>query len=63
MQPTELSDGQLTYLIKSIFLDQRAKIVSTLLDEGILESKDGVAGFWRGYEWVSVYDILGEPLG
>jgi hypothetical protein len=63
MQPTELSDGQLTYLIKSIFLDQRAKIVSTLLDEGILESNNGVAGFWRGHEWVSVYDILGETFG
>jgi hypothetical protein len=63
MQQNELFDSQYRTLVTNIFLQQRARIVEILLHEEILESNNGTAGFWRGEEWVSVYDLLGDPLG
>jgi hypothetical protein len=58
-----LSEVQIEYLSQIIHLEQRAKLIAILVREGIVETKDDVAGFWRGEEWVSLYDLLGEANG
>lgn len=40
------------------WLQARAELVATLINEGILDSRDGTAGFWRGEDWVSIYDLM-----
>jgi hypothetical protein len=36
----------------------RSELVAILVREGVIESRNDIAGFWRGDEWVSVYDLL-----
>jgi hypothetical protein len=42
------------------WLRARADLVAILINEGILDSRDGIAGFWRGEDWVSIYDLMEE---
>lgn len=63
IEPTNLSDTQLDYLRKTIYLEQRSKFVEVLLQEGLIESNNGIAGFWRGEEWVSIYEVLEKTNG
>jgi hypothetical protein len=42
------------------WLQARAELVAILVNEGILDSRDGIAGFWRGDYWVSIYDLMEE---
>ena len=46
-----------------VFLDMRAKIAEVLVSQGILDTRDGVVGWWvhSGVPtWISLYDILEE---
>ena len=45
------------------YLETRSKLVAILVSAGVLESNNGIAGFWKGDEWVSVYDLLEEHYG
>jgi hypothetical protein len=42
------------------WLQARSEIVAILVREGIVETKNGSAGFWRGEEWVSIYELMEE---
>ena len=42
------------------YLETRSQLVAILVQKGVLESRNGIAGFWVGDEWVSVYDVLEE---
>lgn len=42
------------------WLQARSEIVATLVANGILESRNGSAGFWQNETWISVYDLLEE---
>lgn len=44
------------------YLETRSKFVAALVSVGVLESRNGIAGFWQGDEWVSVYDFLEEQF-
>jgi hypothetical protein len=40
------------------WLEARSRVVAKLVEEGVLDTKNGQAGFYRGDEWVSIYDLL-----
>lgn len=40
------------------WLQARSELVAILVNEGILESNNGSAGFWKADEWVSIYDLM-----
>ncbi|CAB4128352.1 hypothetical protein UFOVP223_2 [uncultured Caudovirales phage] len=40
------------------WLEARSRVVAKLVEEGILDTKNGQAGFYRGDEWVSIYELL-----
>jgi hypothetical protein len=42
------------------WLQARSEIVAILVREGIVETHNGSAGFWRGEDWVSIYDLMEE---
>lgn len=46
-----------------IWLDMRAKVTGILVQNGILDTRNDVAGFWNhdGFgnaTWISIYDLL-----
>jgi hypothetical protein len=48
------------------WIDARTKIVSILVNNGVLDTHNGMAGFWShdGFgtsTWISIYDILEYP--
>ena len=42
------------------WLQARSELVAILVREGVIESNNGIAGFYRGDEWVSIYDLMEE---
>jgi hypothetical protein len=44
------------------WLQARAEIVATLVREGALDTQNDRAGFYRGPEFISVYDLLDGVL-
>jgi len=42
------------------WLQARSEIVALLVREGVIETRNDIAGFWRGEEWVSIYDLMEE---
>jgi len=53
---------QLDRIRQLTWLQARAHMTTILLQNGLISvSPEGVAGFWRGEEWVSLYELFGEP--
>lgn len=42
------------------WLQARSEIVALLVREGIIETRNDIAGFWRGEEWASIYTLMEE---
>jgi hypothetical protein len=42
------------------WLQARSELVAILVREGVIETKNDIAGFYRGDEWVSIYDLMEE---
>lgn len=40
------------------WLQARSQMAAILVKEGILQTHNDQAGFWRGEEWVSIYDLM-----
>ena len=58
-----ITDSQVNLVREQAFLDMRAKISSALVENGILETRNDVAGFWKfdptgNHVWVSLYELL-----
>jgi hypothetical protein len=52
---------QLDRLQELTWIMARARMVTILVQNGLVEvSPEGNAGFYRGDEWVSIYDLFGE---
>lgn len=58
-----MENSQIKLIKDMVFLDMRAKIAEVLVSQGILDTRDGVVGWWvhSGVPtWISLYDILEE---
>jgi hypothetical protein len=57
-----LSESQIKIIKEQSWIEARANIVGNLVQFGILETRNDVAGFWANVggtpTWVSVYDLL-----
>jgi hypothetical protein len=45
------------------WLQARSELVAILVREGVLDTRNDIAGFSRGDEWISIYDLLEEYNG
>jgi len=58
-----ITDSQVSLVKEQTFLDMREKISAALVEHGILETRNDIAGFWKfdpmgNHVWVSLYDLL-----
>ena len=61
-----ITESQIKLIKEQTFLNMRSKISETLVENGILETRNDIAGFWKfdpmgSHVWVSLYELL-EPI-
>jgi hypothetical protein len=42
------------------WLQTRSELVAILVRNGVIETRNDIAGFWDGETWVSIYDLMEE---
>lgn len=60
MSQTDLFENQRSILIKKTIYTTRRLIVEQLVQDGVLATIQGSAGYYRGGEWVYAYDVIDE---
>lgn len=60
MNQTELSENQRSILIKKTIYTTRSVVVEQLVKDGVLATIQGSAGYYRGGQWVYIYDVIDE---
>ena len=58
-----ITESQIKLVKEQTFLDMRVKISNALVENGILETRNDIAGFWKfdpmgNHVWVSFYELL-----
>lgn len=56
-----IDESQIELIKNKVFLDIRARVAEILLDQGILDTHDGVVGWWVSSSsptFISLYDVL-----
>lgn len=63
-----MNESQVTLVQEQTWLDMRTKVAQILVENGILESRNDIVGFWKfdptgNHQWVSLYDLLETARG